>query len=149
VPPITDPATVADVRAAWEFCRHSRNIAVGNCNAAVIAIGFNQKGMRDLCFNLILASAYSVLEDVLRAYRDQGTFSSKDGRLGPLLKASKHALPWNDWSAIEAGRVDRNSSVHGRAYLDHGRCRDYIASIEKELVYWQVLEKSTPELWHW
>jgi hypothetical protein len=146
---ISDPLALQAARDGWEFVRRSRNVTVGNCNAASWAIGFNQTGMRDLCFNLLLASAFSVLEDVLRELRDQGTFASKSNRLGLLMANSRSVLPWLDWQAVDAGRIDRNQSVHARIYLPHARCRDYIASVERELVAWQVLASATPELWHW
>jgi len=112
-------------------------------------IGFNQRGIRDPGFNLLLSSAFSVLEDVLRAIRDQGSFVSKDSRLGPLMVASRPVVAWVDWAFVDAARDDRNRSVHKREYLAHARCRDCIASIEMELVAWGILLKATPELWHW
>ena len=146
---ITDPALLQETRDGWEFVRHSRNVAVGNCNAATLVLGFNQSGMRDLCFNLLLASAFSVLEQTLRALRDQGEFASRRDQLGVLLNSSRTALPWVNWVLIDAGRNDRNQSVHARTYLPHGTCRDYIAAIEEELVAWRVLSSARPELWHW
>ncbi len=146
---ITDPTALQAARDGWEFVRHSRNVTVGNCNAATLIVGFNQAGIRDLCFNLLLASAFSVLEDVLRALRDQGAFATQDNRLGPLMSSSRSALPWVNWVLVDAARNDRNQSVHARTYLPHAKCRDYIAAIEQELVSWGVLSSATPELWHW
>ncbi len=146
---ITDPTALNDARDGWEFVRNSRNIIVGNCNVATFVVGFNQAGIRDLCFNLLLASAFLVLEETLRQIRDEGKFSSKDNRLGALIKNSRSALPWVDWALIDAGRIDRNQSVHQRTYLAQRKCRDYIAAIEQELVTWGVLPSATPELWHW
>ena len=140
---------LAAINSSWEFVRHSRNVTVGNCNAASWAIGFNQKGIRDLCFNLLLASAYSVLEEVLQAYRDQGTFACKSSKLGMLLNASKASLPWRDWTLVDEGREKRNQSVHDRIYLPHLECRNYIAAVELELVEMGILSSASPELWHW
>ena len=146
---ITDASALQDVRNAWEFVRHSRNMIVVNCNVATSAIGFNQAGIRDLCFNLLLASATSVLEDVLRQLRDEGKFTGRDNRLGLLMANSQSSLPWVDYSRVDASRKDRNDSIHQRQYLPHATCRDYIAAIENELVSWGVLTSATPELWHW
>lgn len=146
---IRDPSTLSSVRASWDFVRHSRNVTVGNCNAATSVLGFNQVGVRDLCFNLILASAYSVLEEVLQALRDESAFVCKSSKLGYLLAASRAALPWRDWALIDEGRDKRNQSVHDRTYLPHGECRTYIAALELELVEFRVLSSATPELWHW
>jgi hypothetical protein len=146
---IIDPTALQDVRDGWEFVRSSRNVIVGNCNVATMALGFNQAGIRDLCFNLLLASAFSVLEEVLRQLRDEGKFSGKDNRLGALMRNIRSALPWIDWALVNTGRNDRNQSVHARTYLAHAKCRDYLAAIERELVVWGVLTSGTPKLWHW
>ena len=146
---IRDPSVLASIRASWEFVRHSRNVAVGNCNAATWVVGFNQTGMRDLCFNLILASAYSVLEEVLQALRDESVFACKSSKLGQLLVASKSVLPWQNWQLIDEGRDKRNQSVHDKGYMAHAEGRNYIAALEQELLTFKVLPKATPELWHW
>jgi hypothetical protein len=146
---ITDATTLQSVRDGWDFVRHSRNVTVGNCNVATWAIGFNQSGIRDLCFNLLLASAFSVLEETLDALRGQGVFSSKTNSLGALMGASQSSIPWLNWALIDKGRNKRNQSIHDRIFLPHAACRDYIAAIEQELVTWHVLTSATPELWHW
>ena len=146
---IIDPTALQDARDGWEFVRSSRNIIVGNCNVASWALGFNQAGIRDICSNLLLASAFSVLEDVLRQLRDEGKFASNDNRMKPLMRNSRSSLPWVDWPLVDEGRNDRNKSVHARTFLSHAKCRDYIVAIEQELVAWGVLSSATPELWHW
>jgi hypothetical protein len=147
---IKDQTALQDARDGWDFIQVSRNVTVGNCNVAtLLAIGFNQAGIRDLCFNLLLASAFSVLEQVLRQLRDEGIFHCKGNQLGAMMSSSRAALPWNDYALIDTARVDRNGSVHDRAYLPHEKCRDYIAAIERELASFGVLTSMTPELWHW
>jgi len=146
---IADTLALQETRDAWDFVRQSRNVIVGNCNVATFAIGFNQAGIRDLCFNLLLASALSVLEDVLRQLRDEGTYGCRDNRLGPLMASSRPSLPWVQFTVVDSARADRNQSIHDRAYLPHAKCRDYIAAIENELVTWRVLVSATPDLWHW
>lgn len=74
---ITEAMVLKEVRDGWEFVRESRNVIVGNCNVATFVIGFNQAGIRNLCFNLLLTSAFSVLEEVLRQLRTEGKFTSK------------------------------------------------------------------------
>ena len=146
---IQDLRALRAVRDGWEFIRHSRNAIVGNCNLATWTVGFNQTGMRDLCFNLLLASAFSVLEDALKALRSEQVFVSKDDRLRTMMKASHTVLPWQDWPLLNQARVERNASIHDRNYLPHALCRDYLAGIETELVSWKILPTAAPELWHW
>ena len=57
---ISDRTELERSQDAWEFVRESRNLIVGNCNVATFVVGFNQAGVRDICFNLLLASAFSV-----------------------------------------------------------------------------------------
>jgi hypothetical protein len=146
---INDTQRLNEIRDAWEFVRSSRNVIVGNCNVATFAFGFNQAGIRNICFNLLLASAFSVLEETLQQLRDEGRFTGKNNRLGHLLANSQRILPWIDWNQIDNGRIERNQSVHDRTYLAHAKCRDYIAAIENQLVHWGVLVSAMPELWHW
>jgi hypothetical protein len=146
---IKELLALRDAQDGWEFIRGSRNIIVGNCNVATFAVGFNQSGIRDLCFNLLLASAFSVLEQVLRQLRDEGSFRCKPNQLGPMMLNSRSVLAWNDYALIDGARNDRNQSIHGRCYLPHSKCRDYIAAIERQLASWNILSATTPHLWHW
>ena len=146
---ISDTEALRDARDAWEFVRKSRNVIVGNCNVATIASSFNQRGIRDMCFNLLLASAFSVLEHVLQELRDQGDFACKGNQHGGLMVNSKASIPWVDYTLIDKARSDRNESIHQQRYIPHAQCRDYIAAVEIELVAWKVLTETTPDLWHW
>jgi hypothetical protein len=124
-------------------------VLVGNANLGAFILGFNQRGIRDLGFNLLLASAFSVLELVLRQLRHEAAFSSSRDSLGAMMAGSGKALPWLDFATIDAARTERNASIHQRHYLPHARCRDHIAAIERELVNWRILVAATPRLWHW
>jgi hypothetical protein len=146
---ITDPTALLEVQNAWEFVRETRNEIVGNSNVASFVVGFNQRRMRDICFNLLLASAFSTLEYALRQLRDEGRFTGKDNRLGSLMSNSRTSLPWSDYVLVDVARNERNLSVHNRAYLPNANCRDYIAAIECELFAWGILMSMTPQLWHW
>jgi hypothetical protein len=146
---ISDRTELERSQDAWEFVRESRNLIVGNCNVATFVVGFNQAGVRDICFNLLLASAFSVLEQVLRQLRDEGQFACTRNELGALMADSRASLPWVDYALIDTARKERNHSIHARNYLSHGQCRDYIASMELELVALGVLANAMPELWHW
>ena len=114
---INDPTALKDVRDGWEFVRESRNVIVGNCNVATFAVGFNQAGIRNFCFNLLLASAFSVLEEVLRQLRTEGKFASKKDQLGYLMSASQAAVPWSDYGLIEKG--DRSGTL---AFINESTC---------------------------
>lgn len=144
-----DESAAAEARAGWAFVRESRNALVGNCNVASLAIGFNQAVIRDLGFNLILASALAVLHDVLRAARERGQFTCRSDALGALMQASARSVAWREFDAIDQARRDRNASIHDLRFLPHATCRDHIAAIEHQLADWQILSSTAPESWHW
>jgi len=146
---IADAKTNADLALAWEAVRDDRNVIVGNLNVATMA-GWPASGaFRDLCFNLLLARGFSVLEDSLEELRSQGAFVSSSRQLGKMMEASRQAVPWCDYAEIDRGRERRNATIHDRVRIPHSECRDYLAAIERELVVWQVLGYARPELWHW
>jgi len=146
---IADHVVLHEIQEAWEFVRRARNIVVGNLNSATMAGRPQSAEFRSLCFNLLLASAFSVLEDTLKQFRGEGRISSKSTRLGDLMQGSQNRLPWREYSVINTGRGKRNSSIHDRTLIDHSECRDYIAAIERELAGWNILTSTSPELWHW
>jgi len=145
---IADPVSLQDAQNGWEYVRATRNVIVGNCNAASFRWGFNQSGIRNICFNLLVASAFSVLEEVLGQLRSEGVFASPRDNLATLMTQSRAVLPWLDYPLIDAARRARNQSIHSRNYLPHAQCRDYIAAIERELHAWGILTTTTPNLWH-
>jgi len=147
---ITDPVALQEAKNAWEYVRATRNVIVGNCNAAsFFSWGFNQSRMRGICFNLLLASAFSVLEEALGQLRFEGVFASPRDNLATLMVHSRVVLPWLDYPLINAARLGRNQSIHSRNYLSHAQCRVYLAAIERELHAWGILAETTPNHWHW
>jgi len=146
---IVDPITLQEVHDSWETVRDSRNILVGNLNVASIVGRPQSPQFRDLCFNLLMIVAFSVIEDVLRQLRDEGCFSCKDNRMNSLMKASEHKLPWVAFGLVDDGREHRNKSAHKRVFLKQDECLKYVAAIETELVAWSILPSATPELWSW
>ena len=79
---IVDGTANAELALAWEAVRDDRNVIVGNLNAATMAGRPASGAFRDLCFNLLLARGFSVLEDSLEELRSQGSFVSSSRQLG-------------------------------------------------------------------
>lgn len=144
---IADPVTRTELALAWDGVRDDRNVIVGNLNGMTIAGRPASSVFRDLCFNLLLARGFSVIEDSLEALRLQGSFASKPRPLQAVMEASRAAIPWHDYATVDRGRERRNASIHDRVRLPHSECRDYLASIERELVRWGVADRERPELW--
>jgi len=146
--PIADAAAVQDLRLAWEEVRTYRNIVVGNLNAAS-ATGWGQsQEFRSVCFSLLLALAFSVLEAALKQMRQEGKFRSGP-QLGAMMANSIPAVSWLDYDAIDLARDDRNDALHERRILPHTKARDHLAAIERELVAWGIVAERAPQLWHW
>ena len=137
------------MRLAWESVRDDRNVIVGNLNAATMAGRPASSVFRDLCFNLLLARAMSVLEDCLEQLRAEKRFSSDSRRMKDMMESSRTSVPWQDYQTMDRGRDRRNASIHDGVRLPHSECRDYLAAIERELHSWQVITDVRPELWHW
>jgi len=94
--------------------------------------------------SLVLLFAYSVLENVLEQLREEGMFASRSANIGPMMKASKDALPWCDYTLVDTlvdqGRERRNRIAHHREFLERAEVWRYIDGIERELIGWRVLD---------
>lgn len=138
---ITDPVVLADLQAAWATVRSSqdrvaRNLAAGS--GGIGSIGVSHE-FRNLAYALCLLFAFSVLEQVLLALRDQGTFGSQRSQLGSLMAASRAVLPWHDYPLVDQGRDSRNQIAHQRALIERAETWRFIDAIEAELRAWQIV----------
>jgi hypothetical protein len=146
---ITDPVRLKDVQSGWDTVRDARNIVAGNLNV-ISATGFPPGGaFRAISYNLLLLFAFSVLEDALKAIRDEGTITSKRDTLFQMMEASETVLPWRDFKRIDQAREDRNKVAHDRQYLRMDDALNCIAAIEEELVAWGIVTTTMPHLWNW
>ena len=98
-------------------------------------------------FNLPLVLAYALLDEVLAELIGQGVFvCSPRGKapalLGAKMSASKGALPWIDYAAVEAGKEARNELAHQGKLLPRQECFRLIDLIGAELVAWSVLARN-------
>lgn len=146
---IADANARVELALAWDSVRDDRNVIVGNLNMSTMAGRPASRQFRDLCFNLLLARGFSVIEDALEVLRLQGLFGSNTRQLGKMMEASRNSIPWCDYPQINRGRERRNATIHDRIRLPHAECRDYLAAIERELVAWKIVTSTRPELWHW
>lgn len=93
----------------------------------------------DAAHNLPLIHAFAVLNNVLVAFRDQGTLSCSSDYLKSLLKASKGKLAWVDYDEIKNGVERRNDVAHRSEVLPRVDCWKLIDAIEIELKEWGIV----------
>lgn len=138
---IEDPAILAHVRAEWEAVRRSKDCVALNLASAMGGIdGIGQSHrFRNLAYALCLLYAFSVLEQVLVALRDQGAFVSRKSQLGSLMVKSKGILPWQNYELVDQGRIKRNEIAHQQAVIERADTWRFIDAIEAELRAWQIV----------
>lgn len=138
---INDPAILAHVRAEWEAVRRSQDRVARNLASAMSGVGGvgQSHEFRNLAYALCLLFAFSVLEQVLVALRDQGTFVSKKSQLGSLMVESKGVIPWQNYDLIDQGRIKRNEIAHQQAVIERADTWRFIDAIEMELKAWKIL----------
>lgn len=135
---IKDPTEMRKATESWEVVRQQRNTVARHLMIMASGGVYGPK-FRDMIFSLLLIAAYSVLEDVLEVLRDEGAFSSGDG-MKRLMKASRAAIPWQDYEKVTRGQKARNDAAHARTYPDNALARDFIASVERELHAWGIVD---------
>jgi hypothetical protein len=93
-------------------------------------------------YNLPFVLAYAVLDQVLDALMDQGTFPTPGGRrpmLGAKMNASRAHLPWVDYSAVKTGRIARNKVAHDAKLRGRADCLGFVENVERELKAWGIV----------
>ena len=93
----------------------------------------------DAAYNLPFMHACSVLNDVLLQLAIETPFPHKLRTLGYLVKVSKAALSWQDYTGIKAVVSRRNAVAHRGQLLDRQECQKYIDAIKVELQAWHIL----------
>ena len=138
---ITDRTALSEAQAAWTTVRASQDRVARNLagiSAGIGSIGPSHE-FQNLAYALCLLFAFSVLEQVLLALRDQGTFASARSQLGSLMSASRAVLPWQDYALVDKGRKCRNRIAHQQAIGERAETWRFIDAIEAELKAWQVV----------
>src|SRR5882672_6087283 len=88
--------------------------------------------------NLGVVLAFSVLDQVLSEFIQQGLFSCKSTKFGARMDSSKSALQWQDYKLIDSGREKRNRLAHDGVLIDDAECLVFIEAIENELAAWKA-----------
>lgn len=139
---ITDQSVLANLIAEWNFVRRSQKMVTTNTLGAFAQGAIQTSQFTDFCHNLVLIQAYSVLNDILLQFRDEGQFACKGRELGLLMNASKSVLPWCDFAVVAEGKDRRNDIAHRSAVIPRADCWKYMDAIERELLAWRVILKA-------
>lgn len=124
----------------WRGLRHSLGRVRGHYTASFAGGGVFLPQISNEIYALFLPFGYSVLEHVLQQFREQNNFESKSTMLNSLMVASKDKIPWQNYDAIETGRLLRNALVHNREVPPVARTMETLDSIEHELIGWGILQ---------
>ena len=93
----------------------------------------------DLCHCLLLPFGFSVLESALKQLKREGVFSCGRWNVGPMMEASKLALPWSDYDLVDEARRHRNEFAHQQTICPRKRTWEYLDALEAELIAWGIL----------
>lgn len=138
-PMITDPDQLEEVRKDWAGVEALVGKLDRSAKMPFAMGGLFPWNLADAANNLPMLHAFGVLNDVLRHLRSQGCFKCKSTYLGPLVKASKDALCWEDYDAIKKGIRRRNDVAHDAEILPRAECWELIGLVRSELSAWGVI----------
>jgi hypothetical protein len=144
---LRDTATLTSLRQQWHGVRNWQMTVQAHLNAGDMVFGHVSFKLRDITHNLILLFAFSAFEDVLKALRDQGVFSSKTSGLGDMMHSSRTALPWQSFDLVNNAREIRNRIAHDQQVIKRGDIWCYIDALENELLAWGIVS-APPQFKH-
>ena len=137
---IRNAAELAEVRKNWEGVEALRERIQRSAFASMGVIGGSfPVALVNAAHNLPFFHACGVLERALWVLAHEGHFRCKSKYLGPLLEASEHTLPWQDYALIKTGVDRRNGVAHHGQLLDRGECWKYVDAIKAELQSWRIV----------
>lgn len=134
---LKDCARQVEFQKEWNYVREFQCNLQAHLNAAN---GATHK-LREVTHNILLLFAFSVFENVLLQLKHEGTFTSKDNKLGSLMHGSKNNLTWVNFKLVDEAREKRNGITHDKNIISRKDCWEYIDAIENELFGWGVTER--------
>ena len=132
-----------ELRESWRSVRTIEAMIQANTGPVLGSLIPHATGFARVPESLLLIFSVSVLEAALKHFRNKGDFTSPGIELRALMKASKTALAWQDYGAVDRVRLRRNRVAHRAELLNPGECADALAVIARELLAWNVLTEDT------
>jgi hypothetical protein len=137
---IRDGITLTEVQKGWAGVELLRERLQRSAFASQGVIGGSFPfALANAAHNLPFIHAFAVLNDVFEQLASEGHFSCKRHFLGALLKSSEKALPWCDFTLINAGAKLRNDVAHHGHLLERGDCWKYVDAVKAELSAWRIV----------
>lgn len=136
---IRDAKRKAEVVECWAAVKKLGN---GGHQSLIPGAGFVDTTPDDAYYNLPFVLAYAVLDDVLAALIEQGTFTCQGN--APMLERKMHAaktqgVSWVDYTLVSEGRIKRKALAHRAKVLPKADCLKYVAAVEAELKAWSIV----------
>src|SRR5690349_25003410 len=138
---IKSPDDLERIRASWRTVRDVDARVKSGQNARIFTLVSDVAGIPEIAESLLLVFGTSVLEDALKQLKEEGAFACPRFELKALMRASRDALPWVNFDAVDTCRDRRNAVAHRREFLRRGEYASYLDDIERELLAWQILEE--------
>jgi len=138
---IHDTSVLEELVDEWHALRRTQGKLQINITAAFARGAFwLPQQIADDVYALLLPFGFSVLEHTLQQMRDEGTIVCKSSQLKALMLASKSAIPWSDYQAVDSGREVRNKLTHEQLIPSHVDTFRILDELESELIAWRVLK---------
>jgi len=136
---ITTPATIVALQAEWAGVEKMLGRMKLLVTATFAGGAFTGPALANVVYNLPVLLAFDVLGQVLVASRDEGAFSCKGDKLGPLMDNAKVPLSWLDWQKLRDGVRYRNEIAHDGKLFEAKECNEMISQIRNQLAAWNIL----------
>ncbi|MBF0485135.1 MAG: hypothetical protein HQL16_01345 [Candidatus Omnitrophica bacterium] len=134
---ITDQKFAQEIKDEWTgVFRHKNGTVFSPHHGHLIPPPYE---IVKLKHNIALLLAYGVLERVLLYFKTSGLLACGRTELGCLMKSSKTAINWSDYSVVDDGRKKRNDLAHQAKLLAPQDVNKYITAIQVNLKTWALI----------
>ena len=136
------PTAVAKLRSEWTGVIKMRDRMSTLVTVTFASGAITGPALRNVVYNLPLLLAFDVLNQALAEARNENLFACSGNRPGltKLMHCGKDSLPWIDWGALRKGVQYRNAVAHDGELFDAKQCLQYIASVEAQLLAWEIID---------
>lgn len=138
-PKIIPDSQKIEIQGQWVLVESAQ----GHINGLFLNSNFSVPSPQAIKFiqNLRVVLAFSVLELVLKIYKQGGAFQAPNEKLQVLMSKSQSCLAWKNYNLVDEGRDKRNKLVHQRLQMETAKAQEYINAIKTELIFWNVINE--------
>ncbi len=136
---IADKEILLEVRSEWKTVRKTWEMIAANISFSFVRGGITSNEFRSAAYSLTLLFGFTVIEHVLQQLSAEGHFACRSKFVGSLMAASRHSLPWVNFTLVDEAREQRNKIAHQQQWISIEDCERYLNAIENELRAWGIL----------